>query len=120
MRSCFLALALSLALCPPAAAQPRLEGTDTTDKRGAAAWFDREALGRALEQAALEAMKGATFLPDRVRAGAFRASAAAKRGRGDTEGAIAGYSEGIRLDPSSAETFFLRGFTRREQKDWEG
>lgn len=36
---------------------------------------------------------------------------------GDYEGAIAEYSEAIRLDPRSAETYFSRGFTRRDQGD---
>lgn len=120
MRSRFLVLALSVAVCVPAAARSPLDAAGTPGRAGGVAWVDGEALGRALEKAVSEALKGATFLPDRVRAGAFRASAASKRARGDTEGAIADYTEAVRLDPSSAETFFLRGFTRREGGDWKG
>lgn len=120
MRSRLLALILPLAFSLPGAAQPRAEAAGEPDGRGTVAHADREQHGRSSGKIASEAVKGATRLPDHTRAGAFRASAAAKRERGDTNGAIADYSEAIRLDPSSAETFFLRGFARREQGDWKG
>ena len=57
------------------------------------------------------------MVPDPEDAIAFNNGGKARHVQGDLEGAIADYSEAIRLDPDDADSFYNRGVTRRDQGD---
>jgi tetratricopeptide (TPR) repeat protein len=53
-------------------------------------------------------------------ASTFLKRGVAKKHQGDFQGAIADYTEAIRLDPSKSEAYLDRGIAKRHQDDYQG